>query len=516
MADYEPTLPEDKEALLSLARYKARSNFLSFVDWCWRRTEPLIIGRHTRAIADRLSLAVEDFLHGKSTYLIIQVPFRHGKSDLVSRYFPAYFLGRTWSEYLAPDIVVASYSGLLAQTFSRFCMSVVESEQFNALYPGAHIAKGRGSVQEWGLDGSVGNAVFVGLDGSVTGKGGNLIVVDDYCKNREDAYSKTMREKTWGQFSTDIMSRRHDPCIVCVCATPWHPDDLVGRIRESMGTDPDFPQFEDMVFPARKAGENGWDTLFPERFSDDWYRSQRATLGPEMSAALLDCNPVGEGTRLFKNDWIHYSATAPNRRDMNVYLLVDSANSKRSDRNADYTSMQVWGLAPDKNYYLIDAIRDRMNLQERTAQLFKFVQQYHPNNTYWEQVGAMSDVQHVQLEQERHRYHFPIIPISQHVKKEDRIGWLVPLFEQGRIWFPPQLLKTRTDGTNYDFVHELINDEFSQFPAVKHDDVLDCMANLMHPTVVAGARFPDSVNGIDTESTGTVRTTAHSWRPRNW
>ena len=497
-----------KEALQELAARRARVDFLAFLRFVWWMPQPLKLGRHTIKICNRLTKAVNDWEQGKSTHLVIQTPFRHGKSDIVSRAFLPWFLGRCADK--EPDAIMTGYGADLVESFSKRSRAIVESPQYQLVFPGVTLDKKHNAVADWAIAGSAGTVTECGLGGAITGKGGHLLVVDDYCKNREEAYSDAYREKTWQAFSVDLMSRKNAPAtIVIVIATPWHPDDIIGRISQAMRNDPMFPRFEFMVFPASKAGE--YPTLFPEMYGPEWYSMQRATLGPTMAAALLDCNPIGIGNRTFRDVWYRSIEKMPNRSDLNVYILIDSANGKR--KNNDYTTMFVVGLGRDECYYVLDGIHDRLNLVERTDALFDLVERWQPMCTFWEQVGAMSDVQHVNSVMDERGWHFPITAMAQSVAKDDRIGWLVPIFESGKLWFPNRLLRRASDGHLYDFCQEFYSQEYALFPAVRHDDMLDCLANIKHPVFVQGARFPLSDKLVQNASGAQGKTTGGDWKP---
>ena len=169
-------------ALEEFRRY-AKEHMLGFLQWCWwmppdRR--PLRIGRHTRALCERFDRAIEDFKDGKSTYLIVNMPFRHGKSDLVSRALPAYFLGRC-AEY-QPDVIMSGYGTSLVKGFSAKAQTIIGSEAYQRLYPGVRVDPIHCAKEEWCVEGSQGLVTAQGLGGSITGKGGNLIIIDDYCR----------------------------------------------------------------------------------------------------------------------------------------------------------------------------------------------------------------------------------------------------------------------------------------------------------------------------------------------
>jgi len=498
------------ERVQELAVEAARSSLLAFLQFVWWMPQPLRVGRHTAAICDRLTRATFDWLEGRSTYLLINCPFRHGKTDAVSRAFVPWFLGVCADRQ--PDVILSGYGSTLVEGISRQCQAIMRSVEYRMVFPGVALDPARGAADEWGVARSAGTVVAVGLGGAITGKGGHLIILDDYCKSREEAYSETFREKTWQAFSVDLMSRRNAPAsITIVMATPWHPDDVTGRIIKAVADDPLFPRFEHLTFPAHKPGE--YSILFPEMYSREWYDGQRATLGPTMAAALLDCNPVGDETRMFRREWWQSCERMPARELLNAYIFVDSANAQR--KTSDFTVMWVVGLGQDRNYYLLDGIRDRLNLSQRTRALFRLVEQWTPITTFWEQVGAMSDVQHIQAEQDAIGWHFPILPFPQSVKKQDRIGWLVPLFEAGRIWVPNRMLKVAEDGRVYDLSRDLLEQEFSLFPATAHDDMLDTLANVQHPAITASMAWP--VSPVQErgrwDDRVVARTTGAEWSP---
>ena len=321
-----------------LLRARARASLLDFVRYCWWNPLPLKVGRHTRAIAERLTRAVYDFEDGRSTYLIVTVPFRHGKSDLVSKALPAWFMCR--DRALDPSVILSGYGASLVESFSRASMRIIAGEKCQRVFPG--ISLGKRTAKSWSLSGGTGEVTAVGLGGAVTGKGGNLIIVDDYCKNRAEAASKTFRERTWNAFRSDIFTRQNAPAaIVVIVATPWHVDDLIGRIEAEQGKD-GFPKFEHLSFPASRDGD--YDYLFPELYPPEWYEAQRAMLGRTQSAALLDCSPVVEGGNRFDPESgvnIHETLDGwpAGKREFRCWDLASSAKERSSD-DPDWT----WGV----------------------------------------------------------------------------------------------------------------------------------------------------------------------------
>lgn len=327
-----------REALVELARRRARVDMLAFMRMCWWKKEPFRIGRHTRAICDRLTKANDDWRQGTSTYLLIAVPFRHGKSDMVSIALPAWFLGRNHDR--DPDVIMSGYGLKLVADFSKKAKRVITSAAYRRIFPDVKLARGSNRLDSWKVEHSSGAVTASGLGGSLTGFGGHLIVVDDYCRKREEAVSKTYRDKTWDGFRNDLMTRQNPPaCIVVVCATPWHIDDIRGRIIKAMAENADFPRFEELRFPATVDGQ--YEYLFPEMYPPEWYKAQRASL-QRQAAAMLDCNPVPEGGNRF-DPWrvvVHNTLDGwPKLREVRGWDLA-SSSKERGSSDPDRT----WGV----------------------------------------------------------------------------------------------------------------------------------------------------------------------------
>jgi len=207
-------------------------------------------------------------------------------------------------------------------------------------------------------------------------------------------------------------------------------------------------------------------------------------MGPYISSCQLFNMPIQEGDEVFLEGWVKYwIPDVGNMGNMNKYILVDPANEKKE--NSDYTVMMVIGLGSDGNYYLIDMIRDRLNLDERTNRLFKLHSIYKPLAVGYEKYGMQSDIQHFQSEMNRNNYRFTITPLGGQLKKNDRIKRLQPIFQTGRFYLPETLIRVDTKGQQHDLVAEFMRDEYRQFPYMTHDDMLDCMSRICDPDINA-------------------------------
>jgi phage terminase large subunit-like protein len=164
------------------------------------------------------------------------------------------------------------------------------------------------------------------------------------------------------------------------------------------------------------------------------FAQKRRVQGLYTFSTQMLLKPQGDEAQGFKREWLRYSNGTPSRTGLNVYLLVDPANSKR--KKSDWTAAWVVGLGPDENYTILDVLRDKLNLAERAERLFELVSTRRPLLVAYEEYGLQADIQFIQHLQEERNYRFTIRPVGGTMGKADRIRRLLPLFEQGRIILP--------------------------------------------------------------------------------
>jgi predicted phage terminase large subunit-like protein len=384
------------------SRELARRKLLGFMRYTWRNPqEPLVEGFHTRIITERIDRAIIDWLNGKSTFLRVSVHPRAGKTDIVSRYLPAYSRGRIPdSEYM-----IVSYSATKAQEFGRAARSVVAGDRFKAAFPGIDISQETSAADDWSVTvngkRTIGRVYSSGLQSGLTGSGYHIGVLDDYCAGRADAESKTIRNKTWDAFTNDFLTRRAPASITIVIATQWHIDDIHGRIERKNNPnsdeyDPSFPQFEHLSFPARAElytgpGEYSGEYLFMERYPAEWYKSQYAQLGTYSAAALMDCNPVPRSGALINCEhvqWHNSSEEWP--QDLRFFRIWDLAHTakQRTGDDPDYTGGTL--IAFKRNgkaangediisVYIKDYVQFRENAAKRDEKIIQVATADGPN-----------------------------------------------------------------------------------------------------------------------------------------
>ena len=281
-------------------RDNVRNHHLNFMKYCWvknKEIDPFIVGFHTQKICEQIDNAFRNFKKGISTYFLISVHFRSGKSDIVSRYLGPHFLG----EFPDQEVMQVTYQANFAASFSSFGRNIMRTEKYQELYPQIKLSNETNKKNEWLIadiknKNTGGKLYATGLKSGLTGQGFALGILDDYCSGREEAESLVQRDNAWEAFRDDFMTRIAPVGIVIILATQWHWDDINGRIRQAMKNDINFPQFEILSFPAKAKdykgpGKYSNEYLFMERFSKKWYLTQYATLGRYSATALLDCNP---------------------------------------------------------------------------------------------------------------------------------------------------------------------------------------------------------------------------------
>lgn len=219
----------------------------------------------------------------------------------------------------------------------------------------------------------------------------------------------------------------------------------------------------------------------PVMWSREKMAEKRRDMGPYTFACQILQNPKADSKMGFLEAWLKYYRD-PNHDGMNKILLVDPANEKK--KSSDYTVMSVIGLGADEKFYLLDMIRDRLNLGERKKALFRLHRKWKPGFVGYEKYGKDADISSIEEEMDSKNYHFEVTALGGRLAKNDRIKTLMPLFEQGRIYLPDTLYKTDYEGRSVDLIEAFVQDEYKAFPVSVHDDMLDCLARVNDPDVM--------------------------------
>lgn len=284
----------------------------------------------------------------------------------------------------------------------------------------------------------------------------------------------------------------------------------IGNIKRFVGTKYDFNDTYKMiedngVATVRKipATDNGSRDGEPVLLTKEELEGHISDMGTYIAACQLFLNPTAGDVQGFKSEWLCYYPLERRGRwwsGMNVYLLCDPAGEKKV--SADFTVILVIGLAPDLNYYLIDGIRDRLNLSERTKKVIEFRQKYMPVGVGYEKYGKDSDIEHIKDVQGRTNRNFRITPLGGSTHKHDRMRKLIPLFEASRFWLPPYLYFMDHENRQRDLIADFKNEYFAFPRSLLYDDILDCMSRIVHEQDKPEkwkCVFPDAIEGFQPE-----------------
>lgn len=214
----------------------------------------------------------------------------------------------------------------------------------------------------------------------------------------------------------------------------------------------------------------------PVLLSREELEKKKKVMGPYIFNCQMLLNPVADSLQNFKFEWIRYFTGWYRGLEGNTYIIVDPANSKK--KTSDYTVMMVVMAREDGHYYVIDMVRDRLSLVERTDKLFALVHKYKPLLVGYEQYGMQADIEHIREKMNQINYFFPLKELGGKMAKVDRIGKIVPDFQAGRILLPRKLDFINHEGKLQNLVDIFVREEYLTFPTSQHDDMLDALARI--------------------------------------
>jgi len=321
---------------------------------------------------EKFSRAVTD---GLSPRLLIAAPPRHGKSEAVSRNLPVWHLGRNPTH----EIVVASYGQDLANDMSRDARAI--RDRLIESWP--HLAPGdRDGVEHWRIKGG-GSYFAVGAGGPLTGRGCNILILDDLLKNYEEASSAVIRESRWNWYHSTAYTRLAPGGGILAMATRWHEDDPSGRMLRQLARGEEqwtvlrYPAIAEADEPYRLLGE----ALHPERYSLASLQRTQRVLSPQVFAALYQQRPTPAAGGLFLRSWMcqryHWDPQRPPRPYTEVVVTVDA--TFKGTAGSAYNSIQAWGRYDWSSYYLLGEVHARMDYPSLRQSLRDVNRMYRPN-----------------------------------------------------------------------------------------------------------------------------------------
>lgn len=432
---------------------QARSDLLAFTRYTFAPYRPAL---HHRLIADRLD-AVR---RGEIKRLMVAMPPRHGKSELVSRRFPAYCIGHRPKL----EIISASYNSDMANDFGRDVRSIVADTAYAELFPEVRLLADSRAADRWHTStGAAYRAAGVGT--AMTGRGADLLLIDDPFKDREEADSELRRNRVWDWYRSTAYTRLSPGGAIIVVNTRWHEDDLSGRLlaAEAAGGD----KWEVLSLPAvDRAGE----ALWPERFDLDRLDAIKRTIGPREWSALYQQSPQPDEGGFFQRAWLQSWIERP--ANLRIYGSSDYAVT---DGGGDYTVHRVWGVDTEGRIYRLDGWRGQTTADVWADSLCDLIIRHKPLAWFGEAgviAKAVEPMLKKRMRERGARCRMEYLPsISD---KPSRARGFQARASMGEVRFEPDADLS----------------EFLIFPAGKHDDEVDVASLIgralddLHPAIV--------------------------------
>ena len=427
---------------------KASDKFLDFCRYVWPE---MLVGEHHRIIAE----ALDRVIAGKCKRLMIAMPPRHGKSQMGSYLFPAYLMGRDPRSKL----IVASHTAELAQRFGRMIRNLMEEDKYKELFPNMLLSIDSKAAGRWNTQ-QGGEAFFIGKGGAMTGRGGDVIILDDIL-DEQDAMSDTAMENTWEWYTSGPRQRLQPNGAIVVINTRWKTDDLSGRLLKMHGQ-LKSDQWELLEFPAiLPSGGSLWPGFWPI----DELEKVKMSIGLKKWNAQWQQQPTNDdGAVLKRNWWKRWKHDEPPECSY-VIQTYDTAYSKKE--TADYSVISTWGVfvpSADSgpNLILLSVKRGRWDFPELKRVARDEYRYWNPDNVLIEAKATGTP-----LQQELRKMGIPVTMYSPGGRRSgqdkiSRANAVAPILESGMIWYPEQ----------QDWAEEMV-EECAAFPNGSHDDQVD-------------------------------------------
>ena len=416
----------------------------------------------------------QQLLEGKIKNLMVFMPPQHGKSEIISRNFPAWALGRD------PDLKIAgcSYSATLAEQFSRSIQRTIDSREYQAIFPNTYLNGGatqhndiKGYLRKVDIFECVGRKGFykaVGVGGSLTGTPVDIAIIDDPVKDALEANSLTYRDRVWDWYNTVLSTRLHNQSRQLFIMTRWHEDDLAGRILKA-----EPQEWTVLVIPAicEAEGDNGLSTrhigeaLWPSRHSLAKLTKQKER-SPREFAALYQQHPVIEGGNIVKRDWfkpIGMAEFTALRYNEPMHFYLDTAYGKRKPKSDNDPSGILAACRIGQYIYLYNA----QKVYKEMPDLLRFLPEYmaahggdRESKLHVEpKANGESVVQMLKATTSLNVKETPCPTDS----KETRLRVVSPRIECGRVFLVQ-------GAWNEEFLDEVFG-----FPSMAHDEFVDIL-----------------------------------------
>jgi predicted phage terminase large subunit-like protein len=434
---------------LMLEKQLAQDTFMGFVNRVWPE---FIGGRHHKIMAK----AFERVAKGECKRLIINMPPRHTKSEFASYLLPAWFLGK----YPNKKVIQSSNTGELAVGFGRKVRNLVDSENYKDIFPGLQLQQDSKAAGRWNTS-KGGDYFAIGVGGTVTGKGANLLIIDDPHSEQEAALAASnpdVFDKVTEWYTSGPRQRLQPGGAIVIVMTRWAQRDLTGQVLKAAAAR-GGEQWEVIEFPAIMPSGL---PLWPEFWSLGELEALREELPNSKWQAQYQQNPVGNESAIVKRDWWKWwEEEKPPTCD---YILQTWDTAFEKNNRADYSAGTTWGVFTNDednstaNIILLDVYKKRVEWVELKKDVFAAYNEWEPDGMLIEKKATGAPL--------IYELRAMGIPVQEYTpsKGQDKIARLnavSDIIASGKVWIP----RTR-------WAEELV-DEIAAFPSGEHDDLVD-------------------------------------------
>jgi len=434
----------ERSVALDEARPNITKNFLSFVKYVWPE---FIEGSHHKIINKKFN----DLAEGKIKRLIINMPPRHTKSEFASYLLPAWMIGKNPKL----KIIQATHTADLAIDFGRKTKNLVDQENYRELFP-TRLQEDSQAAGKWKTE-QGGEYFAAGVGGAITGRGANLLIIDDPHKEQDIRGDGKSFEKAMNWYTAGPRQRLQPGGSIVIVMTRWSTKDVTGQLLKAQSEE-GSDQWEVVELPALLPdGKPVW----PEYWTSEELLKTKASIPVTNWNAQYMQQPTGDEGALIKREWWKdWTAKHPPPLD---YIIQSYDTAFTKGTKSDYSAITTWGVfeteEDGQNIILLDAFKDRYEFPELRRVAYQQYLDWKPDMVIIEAKASGLPLTH-----ELRQMDIPVINFtpSRGNDKHVRVNSVAPLFESGKIWAP----------MHEHFAQEVI-EECASFPFGEHDDYVD-------------------------------------------